>query len=63
LSVAKIVQSIDELAIGQRLTPPDLQGAGKHTRENRGVLTVQAGVDQPCEADVVIPGHHAQDRN
>jgi hypothetical protein len=36
------------------LTPPKLEGASKYTRENRGVLTVQTGVDEAGEADVVI---------
>ena len=61
LRVAEVVQPIDQLPLGQRLAAAQLERPREDARKHRVALAVQARVDQPREADVVVGGGEAQD--
>src|SRR4029450_10293856 len=56
LRVAEIVQPVDQLAIGERLSAPQLQRPREDARAHRLALSVEAGVDELGEARVVVTG-------
>ena len=60
LCVSKIIESIDQLSIGQRLAAAQLERPREHARKHRVALAVQPRVDQAREADVVVAGDEPQ---
>jgi hypothetical protein len=59
-SVSKIIQPIDELALGERLTAPQFERSGEHARQDALTLAVQPLIDRGGEGDVVIADGKAQ---
>ena len=56
LRVAKIVQPVDEVLSGDRLTAVNLEGTGKNPRIGALRNALQPFVDHPRESDVVVGG-------
>ena len=52
--VSEVVEAIDQLTFGHRLAAAELERTGEDAGEYTIPLAVQAGVDQPREADVVV---------
>ena len=58
--VAEVVQSIDELAIGEPLSAPEFERPRKDAWKHEQPGALQALVDQPREGDIVVTGREAQ---
>ncbi len=61
MGVAELVEPIDQLLLGHRLAAAQLERPRQHAREHRRSLAVQARVDQPREAHVVVAGDDAEE--
>ena len=59
--VAELVEPIDQLLLGHRLAAAQLERPRQDAREHGRALAVQARVDQPREADVVVAGDDAEE--
>ena len=59
LRVAEVVQPIDQLPVGQRLSRSELERPGEDAGKRPRPLAVQPGVDDARQGDVVV-GHHPE---
>ena len=63
MGVAEIVEPIDQLTFRQRLPTPQLERPGVDAREDALALAVEAGIEQACEADVVVAGREEEEND
>ena len=59
--VADVVQAIDKLLFGERLSAPQFERPGEDAREHALPFTVQLLVNEPTVADVVVAADERQD--
>src|SRR5207249_475068 len=60
LCVPEVIELVDELTVGERLAAAQLERTREDARQHAIAFPVQLPVNQPREADVVVPGREEQ---